>query len=240
MKVCERCGKDNIDLLEVVVVAGKRHLLCNKCAARYKQELAAFNMEFSGIPKIEKGMSMILEGLHDAFGLDLSDQNFKDTPRRVGRAYAEIFRGLRDTDSQVEKLLGTSFQADMKEMIVARRVKAFSMCPHHFLPVEYTITVAYISNGSVLGISKLARLAVVLAKRPVLQEAFTEDLAEKLYTGVNAQGVGVWVEGTHYCMKMRGAGQVQSKTVTSAIRGCFEAPEVRSEFLALAKDGSQE
>lgn len=228
---CQRCGAS---------LTGGRYeegdlTLCVKCGEKYLAAKQGLQMEFVGVAKIEQGMTTILEGLHDAFGLDLEDENFRDTPRRVARAYAEIFRGVKDTDKQVERILGTSFQADVKEMIVAKDVKAFSMCPHHFLPVEYNITVAYISNGRVLGISKLARLAEILAKRPVLQETFTEEIAEKLFKGVEAQGVGVWVEGVHYCMKMRGAKQVQAKTVTSAIRGCFEESEVRAEFMALAK-----
>jgi GTP cyclohydrolase I len=214
---------------------GHEVILCALCEARLKLVQTNLVQEFVGILKIEQGMNVILEGLHDAFGLDLQDENFKDTPRRVARAYAEIFRGVKDTDQQVSQILGTSFPADVKEMIVAKDVKAFSMCPHHFLPVEYNITVAYISNRRVLGISKLARLAEVLAKRPVLQETFTEEIAEKLFTGVSASGVGVWVEGVHYCMKMRGAKQLQAKTVTSAIRGCFEEDAVRAEFLSLAQ-----
>ncbi len=228
---CQRCGAD--------LIGGRFEegdlTLCVKCGERYLAAKHSLQTEFVGVAKIEQGMTTILEGLHDAFGLDLGDVNFKDTPRRVARAYAEIFRGVKDTDAQVKRILGTSFPADVKEMIVAKDVKAFSMCPHHFLPVEYDITVAYISNGKVLGISKLARLAEVLAKRPVLQETFTEELAEKLFKGVEAQGVGVWVEGVHYCMKMRGAKQVKAKTVTSAIRGCFEEQEVRAEFLALTR-----
>ena len=228
---CQRCGKHGTTR----VWGGKKFILCEACEKRIEDAQDSLVQEFVGVAKIEQGMTTILEGLHDAFGLNLEDENFKDTPRRVARAYAEIFRGVKDTDKQIERILGTSFQADVKEMIVAKDVKAFSMCPHHFLPVEYNITVAYISNGKVLGISKLARLAEILAKRPVLQETFTEEIAEKLFKGVSAQGVGVWVEGVHYCMKMRGAKQVQAKTVTSAIRGCFEESEVRAEFMALAK-----
>lgn len=228
---CQRCG--------AALTGGNSEegdlTLCVKCEERYLAAKQSLQSEFVGVAKIEKGMTTILEGLHDAFGLDLEDVNFKDTPRRVARAYAEIFRGVKDTDKQVQRILGTSFPAEVKEMIVVKDVKAFSMCPHHFLPVEYDITVAYISNGKVLGISKLSRLAEVLAKRPVLQETFTEEIAEELFKGVEALGVGVWVEGTHYCMKMRGAKQVQAKTVTSAIRGCFEEPEVQAEFLSLTK-----
>jgi GTP cyclohydrolase I len=211
--------------------------LCDSCWRKLRDLKDVLSDEFVGIYKVEQGMTTILEGLRDTFGLDIEDENFKDTPRRVARAYAEIFRGIKDTDLQVQNILNTSFPSTVSEMIVVKDIKAFSMCPHHFLPVEYDIAVAYISKDRVLGISKLARLAELLAKRPVLQETFTEDIAERLYTGIGAQGVGVYVEGAHSCMRMRGAGQVNSKTITSALRGSFMESAVRGEFLSLISKG---
>lgn len=230
-RYCSRCGGEIVGTPHFI---GER-VFCEKCAEAFSSLKDSVFKEYVGIEKVERGMEIILEGLQEEFGLDLGDENFKNTPRRVARAYAEIFHGLKDTDAKVQRILGTSFSADVREMIVAKDIKAFSMCPHHFLPVEYDITVAYVSNGRVLGISKLARLVEILARRPVLQEAFTEEVADKLFNGVKAQGVGVWVEGVHYCMRMRGAKQVHAKTVTSAIRGCFEEEAVRAEFMSLAK-----
>ena len=211
--------------------------VCDECMKKLEGAGEQMVQEFFGISEITQGVSRILKGLQRAYGLDIEDENFKNTPRRVARAYAEIFRGIKDTDKQVKAILATSFPSDVKEMIVVQDVRVYSMCPHHLLPVEYNITIGYVSKKHVLGVSKLARLAEILAKRPVLQESLTEDIAEKLFTGVDAQGVGVWVEGVHYCMKMRGAKQPNSKTVTSAIRGCFEDQEVRAEFLSLVNGG---
>jgi len=190
-------------------------------------------MERDGTQMIEDGVAFILQGLASLYGLNSQDENFKDTPARVARAYAEIFGGLRDTDMQVEKILSATFPGECKEMIIARGIRVYSMCPHHLLPVEYTVNLAYIPAGRVLGVSKLARLSSILAKRPVLQETLTEDIANKLFLGIQSGGSAVFVEGTHYCMKMRGAYQQESKIITSALRGVFLQPEVRAEFLSL-------
>jgi GTP cyclohydrolase I len=231
--VCQRCSQPGT----FYSWKNRTVVLCRECIRHLEHEQDNLVQEFLGIPKVEQGMKLILDGLHEAFGLDVTDENFRDTPQRVARAYVEIFQGIKDTEAQVVQILSTSFPAKIGEMIIVRDIKAFSMCPHHFLPVEYKIIVSYVSSGVVLGLSKLARLAEVLARRPVLQEQFTEDLADRLFQGVNANGVGVWVEGIHYCMRMRGARQAEATTITSAIRGCFEKPEVREEFLNLTVHG---
>ena len=199
--------------------------------------------EFTGGPaytSVKEGVQKILQGLQ-MWGLDPQDENFKDTPDRVARAYGEIFGGMWDTDRRVGEILKASFESSCKEMIVAEGVRVYSMCPHHLLPVEYDVAVAYIPDGRVLGISKLARIVEILAKRPVLQETLTEEIADVLFKdgfgGMKSLGSAVRVRGVHYCMKMRGARQQNSKVVTSAIRGAFEQPEVRAEFLALVNGG---
>ena len=131
---------------------------------------------------IQAGMGVILKGMAHKYGLDTTDINFKDTPARVSRMYDEIFSGIQDTDRQIQDILNSSFPSDYDQMILLRDVEVFSMCPHHFLPVHYHISVAYVPSekGYVLGLSKLARLVEVLAKRPVLQEQLTKDIAEHL------------------------------------------------------------
>jgi len=155
--------------------------------------------------------------------LNLRDVNFKDTPKRVARAYAEIFSGIKNTDEQVRDILCSAFPSEYNGMVIAKGVRVFSMCPHHLLPVDYDISVAYIPSpdGQVLGISKLSRLAEILAGRPVLQEQLGEDITKALMSLKGCKGAGCIIEGKHYCMMMRGVSEPNSKTGTSSLKGVF-------------------
>lgn len=185
---------------------------------------------------IEEGMGLILRGLKEEFGLKIDDQHFIGTPKRVARAYAEIFEGLRDTNKQVEKILSTAFADDMDQMIVVKNIHTFSMCPHHFLPTEMYVDLAYIPNGKVLGLSKLPRLVEILAKRPVIQEQFTEEITKYLMS-IGASGAAARVRGQHFCMRMRGAKKHEAVMVTTSIAGSFkEDQSTREEFLAHIQD----
>lgn len=184
---------------------------------------------------IEKGVHYILLGLANDYGLDLTDVNFEGTPKRVARMYAEIFGGVKDTKQQVKNILDSSFPSTNKEMIIAKNINVYSMCPHHFLPVNYSVDLGYIPNGNVLGVSKLTRLVEILAKRPVLQETLTEEIADYLQK-INTLGVMVIIKGQHYCMKMRGVKQQNSTIITSAVRGVFDEDiKTRNEFMELIK-----
>lgn len=191
---------------------------------------------------IEAGMHLILLGLQQRFGLDIDDPNFADTPKRVSRMYDEIFSGVKDTEEQVKTILASSFPSNYDQMILVRDIETFSMCPHHFLPVHYHISVAYIpagdakGSGKVLGISKLARLVEILAKRPVLQEQLTDDITRYLMTLKGCRGAACIVKGTHYCMVMRGVKKPTATTITSSLKGVFlDKPEARQEFLELTR-----
>uniref|UniRef100_A0A6M3JSM8 GTP cyclohydrolase I n=1 Tax=viral metagenome TaxID=1070528 RepID=A0A6M3JSM8_9ZZZZ len=193
-----------------------------------------------GTDNIEKGFTIILEGLHQEFGLDLTDENLKDTPKRIARAYEEIFGGIKDTDKKVQEILATAFPSkEYNSVIFCAGIKTFSMCPHHFLPVEYTTALGYIpsDDGYVLGASKLARIVELLSKRPVLQERLTKDITKALDT-IQPKGSAVVVSGIHYCMRMRGVKQ-NSTFETSSMSGVFMTkPDTRKEFfdlLTLAK-----
>ncbi len=171
--------------------------------------------------------------------VDLADPNFEGTPERVARAYKEMCRGLW-ADEEIEELFTKTFPSTYDQMIVARDISAVGLCPHHLLPVEYTIHVAYIPNGegSVIGISKLARLAKLLAARPVLQEQLTEDIAEKLQSNLSPAGAGVIVIGRHSCMGLRGVRDSGASIVTSVMLGDLrDEGETRSEFIELVKIG---
>lgn len=246
--ICAKCGEEFVlqdlvvhhnDFLNIHSELGNHDLqnltvLCKSCHAKLHNELSHIAGRFKGISNIEKGVHYILKGLKDEFGLDLTDKNFKDTPKRVARAYYEIFEGIKDTKEQIKNILSSSFPSELSEMIISRDIHVYSMCPHHLLPVEYYIDVGYIPGGQVLGISKLARLVEVLARRPVLQETLTNEIVKYLDKSLKVRGSICRVRGVHFCMKMRGVRQ-NSEMVTSAIQGVFmdEKKGARSEFLQL-------
>jgi GTP cyclohydrolase I len=183
---------------------------------------------------IQRASQDLLMAISFELGLDLSDENFFDTPERMSRMYREILSGLKDTDKQVEKILNSAFPCNNDQLVLVKDIEAFSMCPHHFLPVHYKIHIAYIPSVRVVGLSKLARLANILAKRPVLQEQFVEDVSSSLMKIEGCLGAACIAEGAHYCMVMRGVRQSQSRTITSSLKGVFlEDAGARQELMQL-------
>ncbi len=177
---------------------------------------------------IAKHFKEILEkGLH----LDLNDPNFIETPKRVAKAYEEIFAGLGHTEKDIENIFKTCFPTDYKGMVFEKNITVFSMCPHHFLPVRYDIAVGYIPDGCGVGLSKLVRIIELLAKRPALQETFTQEIVELIEKYMHTQGAICMVRGEHYCMQMRGVKQKDVSTTTSAANGVFlTKPEMELKF----------
>ena len=250
---CQRCGKEfakeqlvvhHIDENNGGSDAGNHELtnlmvLCRSCHSKLHGELKKQKQQFVGLAHFRKAAHEIFNGLRQ-MGLDITDVNFKQTPERVARAYYEIFEGVMDTEKQVKDILATSFPSEgMDNMITAEGITAFSMCPHHLLPVEYKVCVGYIpdDNGNVLGISKLSRLVKVLAKRPVLQETLCEDIAKHLMS-IGAKGAACAISGRHMCMRMRGVKDPSASVYTQAMLGCFRDNQAcREEFLLLTKEG---
>lgn len=248
---CERCGIDlkDTDIKEYVIPSNNnggedscnnRHiLLCEHCFNKMNKEVSKSIYQFVGLSHFKKAAKEIFLGLQE-MGLDIDDVNFKDTPERVGRAYYEIFQGVENTDEEVQKILSTGFPSDgMNNMITACGITAFSMCPHHLLPVEYKINVGYVpdKDGNVLGISKLSRLVRLLAKRPVLQEKLGEDIVEALMS-IGAQGAACCIAGRHMCMRMRGVKDPTATVHSQSMRGCFKDDiNCRNEFLLTTKEG---
>lgn len=184
------------------------------------------------IQKVQEGMQMMLEGLKDEFGLDITDHNFKDTPARVARSFAEIFSGIIPIEEIQKQILATSFKSDYTGIVLIDNIRCYSMCPHHFLPVEYIVDVAYIGEQKV-GLSKLPRVIELLAKRPVLQESFTQDIITVL-KAINPTGSFVRVKGKHYCMAMRGVKQGGCWTYTSSVSGKFaDQPSTKDEAISM-------
>jgi GTP cyclohydrolase I len=166
--------------------------------------------------KIEQGVRMILEGI----GEDPGRGGLRETPSRVARMYREIFAGIGQDASQLVTVVEG---ADHDEMIMVRDIPLFSMCEHHLIPFSGKAHVAYIPNKQqqITGLSKVARVVDLLAKRPQVQERLTTQLAEALDEALSPRGVFVVIECEHLCMTMRGIKKPGSVTVTSAVRGLF-------------------
>ena len=235
--VCARCGatekltvhhvdrnrlNDDVENLEIV---------CNKChSLEHVDDIAAGKKEIKSAAVV-RGMIEVLHALR----VDVRDSNFFNTPRRVARMYEEIFEGLLDSSvTELEEQLSTTFPCAYNEMVVVRDIDCWSMCPHHFLPVSYSISMGYIPNGKVLGLSKLPRLATLLAKRPVMQEQLTQDIIDYFEKYAKPQGVIVKISGKHLCMQMRGVKSKDATMVTAAISGIFkDDTSAKSEFYRL-------
>lgn len=167
-----------------------------------------------------------------AIGEDPDRDGLKETPARVARSYAEIFRGLRETP---EDVLTTTFELGHEELVLVKDIEVYSTCEHHLVPFHGLAHVGYIPNskGQITGLSKIARLVDVYAKRPQVQERLTTQIAEALMRVLQPRGVIVVVECEHLCMSMRGVRKPGARTVTSAVRGGLINPTTRAEVLAL-------
>lgn len=167
-----------------------------------------------------------------AIGEDPDRDGLIDTPERVAKAYAEMFSGLGQTAADV---LERTFDISHDELVLVRDIEVSSVCEHHLLPFLGVAHVGYIpaENGRVAGLSKLARLVDVYAKRPQVQERLTTDIADALVEHLGARGVIVAVECEHLCMTMRGVRKPGAKTVTSAVRGMLRNPATRAEAMGL-------
>lgn len=173
----------------------------------------------------------ILRSMEKEFGLEATGPNFIETPARVARSYSEIFSGLMDNGDVLKQILSKTFPAKSQQMVTVGPIDTWSVCPHHLLPVHLHVWLGYIPDKKVLGLSKLARLAEHLAKKPGLQEDTTEEIVDKLQNGLDPKGSGCLIRGRHLCMEMRGIKKA-SVTTTTAIAGVFFTAAVRDEFLA--------
>lgn len=180
--------------------------------------------------KIEKAVRQILE----AIGENPKRKDLLETPRRVAQMYEEIFSGIKvDPEKELEVILDQKHN----EIILLRGIPLYSVCEHHLLPFLGRANIAYIpKNGRVTGLSKLARVVDILARRPQVQERLTTQIAEIVMSKLKPLGVMVVIEAEHLCMSMRGVRKPGTMTVTSAVRGVFQENEkTRSEALALMR-----
>ncbi len=166
-----------------------------------------------------------------AVGEDPARDGLQDTPARVARAYREIFAGLRQEPSDV---LSTTFDIGHEEMVLVKDIEVYSTCEHHLVPFHGVAHVGYIPrDGRVTGLSKLARLVDVYAKRPQVQERLTSQVADALVKHLDPLGAIVVVECEHLCMSMRGVRKPGARTVTSAVRGQMRDGATRAEAMSL-------
>ncbi len=164
-------------------------------------------------------------------GLDTTDDSIQGTPCRVAKMYVkETFKGLNPAN--MPKLSAFDNKYHYNEMLVEKNIRVFSTCEHHLLPIVGFAHVAYISNGKVIGLSKLNRLVDYYARRPQVQERMTEQIASALQEALETENVAVVVDAKHLCVNSRGIKDPDSSTVTAYFGGKFRNPEVRKEFLS--------
>jgi GTP cyclohydrolase I len=194
-----------------------------------EDDSAAAAANFSGVDLVR--LQNAVREMLIAVGEDPDREGLLETPARVARMYAELFAGLRqDPRTHLQKF----FTQEYDEVVLVRDIAFNSVCEHHLLPFMGLAHIAYIPNGKVIGLSKLARVVEVVSKRPQVQERMTEDIANLLVEELDAKGVAVVIEASHTCMTIRGVRKPGSMCVTSAMKGVFRSNlSSRSEVMTL-------
>lgn len=179
--------------------------------------------------KVKQAVKLLLEGI----GEDITREGLRDTPDRIARMYEEIYGGMEENAAQHLK---KTFHVDDNEMVIEKDITFYSTCEHHLLPFYGKAHIAYIPDGKVVGLSKLARTVEVFAKRLQLQEQLTGQIADALMENLNPKGVLVMIEAEHMCMTMRGIKKPGSQTVTIVKRGEFlENTELTNQFFQMLR-----
>lgn len=169
-----------------------------------------------------------------ALGLDENDPNFKETPARMAKLFNnELCAGLQaGTEKRVAELMGKTFPTRSEDMVVIRDHLCYGLCPHHMLPVAYSVSLAYIPHGNAVGLSKLPRLVDLVVSKPMLQEDAGREIVDCVNTHLSADAM-VMMKGHHSCMSIRGVRSRGAQTVTAALSGAFTQPDVKAEFYKL-------
>ena len=180
----------------------------------------------------EKKIAALVKALLVELGEDPEREGLKKTPARVAKSLTFLTRGYRQNLKEVVN--GAKFTSGTNHMVILRDIEMYSMCEHHMLPFYGKCSIGYISQGKVLGVSKLARIVDMFARRLQIQERMTEEIADAVMHEAGAEGVGVVIKAKHLCMMMRGVEKQNSEMTTSAVLGSFRTDEkVRQEFLSL-------
>ena len=171
-----------------------------------------------------------IRGLLEALGDDPDREGLKETPQRVARMYEEVFEGMKYTNEEIAQMFDKTFSEDEEggadrygDMVVVKDIDIFSYCEHHLaLMYDMKVTVAYVPNGKVIGLSKIARIADMVAKRLQLQERIGTDIADIITQVTGSEDVAVYIDGCHSCMTARGIRKTNTKTYTQTLRGRFQ------------------
>ena len=171
-----------------------------------------------------------IRGLLEALGDDPDREGLKETPQRVARMYEEVFEGMKYTNEEIAQMFDKTFSEDEEggtdrygDMVVVKDIDIFSYCEHHLaLMYDMKVTVAYVPNGKVIGLSKIARIADMVAKRLQLQERIGTDIADIITQVTGSEDVAIYTEGCHSCMTARGIRKTNTKTYTQTLRGRFQ------------------
>ena len=172
--------------------------------------------------------------LIELIGEDVNRDGLKNTPQRAAKAFTYLTNGYNEDTSKV--INDALFESDNDEMIIVKDIELYSLCEHHMLPFFGKCHVGYLPNGKIIGLSKVARIVDIFARRLQVQESLTKQIAETLLKHTNAKGIGVVIEAKHLCMMMRGVEKQNSTMTTSCMLGDFRSKSsTRSEFLSLIK-----
>ncbi len=223
--------KQKISSSEMIDFMGDEHV---SSSADTPLRADAFEMDDDlKIELIEKHFREIMNIL----GLDLSDDSLNGTPHRVAKMYVkEIFRGLNPANKPKISMFENKYKYN--QMLVEKNITMYSNCEHHFVPIIGKVHVAYISNGQVIGLSKINRIVQYYAQRPQVQERLTKQIANELKQVLGTDDVAVVIDAHHLCVSSRGVTDVNSSTVTSEYTGKFNDNDVRKEFLSYIEMGS--
>ncbi len=224
MKDIETALSESEDLLDLIRQEHGAH----SADTPLKPDAFAIDDE-TKIELIEKHFGAIMNIL----GLDITDDSLKETPKRVAKMYVnEIFSGLNPANKPDITLFDNKYS--YQQMLIERNIAVKSNCEHHFVPIIGKAHVAYISNGKVIGLSKLNRLVQYCSRRPQVQERLTIQIADEIGKALGTEDVAVMIDAYHHCVSSRGVQDPDSSTVTTEFRGKFTEQETRSEFLKLA------
>ncbi len=218
-------NNNSIELSDIMIdEMGDNHILTSVDTPMRKDAFVLTDDE--KIATIEKHFEAIMNTL----GLDLTDDSLKGTPKRVAKMYVkEIFKGLNPANMPTMALFENKYQYN--DMLVEKNINFYSNCEHHFVPIMGKAHIAYISNGKVIGLSKLNRLVQFFAKRPQVQERLTMQIGKKLIEVLGTENVAVVIDAKHLCVSSRGVEDNTSTTVTAFYNGVFKEEAKKAEFL---------
>ena len=189
--------------------------------------------DFHSNPEVSAAIAKAVESILTQIGEDPQREGLKKTPHRVGEALQFLCKGYNEDAEAI--LRSALFEEDYRQMVVVKDIDFYSLCEHHMLPFFGKVHVAYIPNGRITGLSKIARVVDVYARRLQVQERLTTQIKDCIQNTLNPLGVMVVIEAEHLCMQMRGVQKQHAMTVTSDFTGAFNRQETRDEFLKLIK-----